>query len=76
MFVQGKEQNNVEGFLAVESKYLKSKIPENADPKHGVTVVIRADRTLKCDYLMRVINSCRANGLDRFDFMVWRGGNK
>ncbi len=76
LFHQGKEETNLEGFISLESKYLKSKVPADAGPTNGVTVVIRADRTLKCEYLMRVINSCRSNGLDRFDFMVLRGGAK
>ncbi|MFO0921404.1 MAG: biopolymer transporter ExbD [Pirellulales bacterium] len=76
MFVQGKEQSNIEGYIGVESKYLKSKLTSDADKEQGVTVVIRADRTLRCEFLMRVVNACRSNGLDRFDFMVLRGGAK
>lgn len=74
LFVQGKEEPNIEGFLKFESQKLKQALKPDSD--EYVTVVIRADRTLRCEHLMRVINACKGNGLDRFDFMVLSGGQQ
>jgi biopolymer transport protein ExbD len=74
LFIQGREEPNVEGFLNFEAqKLMKSLKPESGE---FVTVVIRADRSLRCEFLMRVIDACRRSGLERFDFMVLRGGQK
>ncbi len=74
LVVQGKEEPNVEGFLAFESKRLLQSIkPESGEE---IIVVIRADRALRCDFLMRVVNACKDKGLKRFDFMVLRGGQQ
>jgi biopolymer transport protein ExbD len=35
-------------------------------------VVVRADRELQVDALMRVVDACRANGFQTFDFVVMR----
>lgn len=74
LFVQGKEEPNVEGFLTFEAEKLR----KNLKPDSGqfVTVVIRADRALRCDFLMRVIKACKRSKLERFDFMVLRGGQQ
>jgi biopolymer transport protein ExbD len=71
LFVQGKEEPNVEGFLQFEA----SRLLKNIKPDSGgeIIVVIRADRQLRCDFLMRVVQGCKRNGLQRFDFMVLRG---
>lgn len=74
LVVQGKEEPNVEGFLNFEAKRLMSRIDAQAGDQ--VIVVIRADRALRCDFLMRVIKACRNSGLSRFDFMVLRGGQQ
>ncbi|MGN6137186.1 MAG: ExbD/TolR family protein [Aureliella sp.] len=74
LFVQGKEEPNVEGFLNFEANKLKQSLKPDSD--EYVTVVIRADRALRCDFLMRVINACKNSGLNRFDFMVLRGGEQ
>ncbi len=72
LFVQGKEEPNVEGFLRFEaSRLLKDMKPDSGSE---IVVVIRADRQLRCDFLMRVVQACRSSGLQRFDFMVLRGG--
>lgn len=72
LFVQGKEEPNVEGFLKFEA----GRLLKNIKPDSGgeIIVVIRADRQLRCDFLMRVVQACRSGGLQRFDFMVLRGG--
>jgi biopolymer transport protein ExbD len=74
LVVQGKEEPNIEGFLNFEAQ----KIKKNLKPDSGeeVIVVIRADRALRCDFLMRVIKACKSSGLQRFDFMVLRGGEQ
>lgn len=74
LVVQGKEEPNIEGFLTFEAQ----KIKKNLKPDSGeeVIVVIRADRALRCDFLMRVIKACKSSGLQRFDFMVLRGGEQ
>lgn len=74
LVVQGAEQPNIEGFLNFEAQ----KIKKNLKPDSGeeVIVVIRADRALRCDFLMRVIKACQDSGLQRFDFMVLRGGEQ
>ncbi|MCC6511301.1 MAG: biopolymer transporter ExbD [Pirellulaceae bacterium] len=74
LMVQGKEEPNIEGFLNFEAK----KMLQNIKPDSGgeIIVVIRADRALRCDFLMRVIAACRKGGLSRFDFMVLRGGEQ
>ncbi len=74
LVVQGKEEPNVEGFLTFEAKKLKQEL--KPDSNEEVIVVIRADRALRCDFLMRIIKACRGNGLGRFDFMVLRGGEQ
>lgn len=74
LFVQGKEEPNVEGFLSFEAQKLTKALKPDSD--QYITVVIRADRSLRCEYLMRVINACKRSGLDRFDFMVLRGGEQ
>jgi len=74
LFVQGKEEPNIEGFLNFEAQKLKKQLKPDSD--QYVTVVIRADRSLRCEFLMRVINACKRSGLDRFDFMVLRGGQQ
>ncbi len=74
LVVQGKEEPNVEGFLNFEAKRLQSSLKPDSD--EYVTVVIRADRSLRCEFLMRVINACKKTGLERFDFMVLSGGEK
>lgn len=80
LFVQGKEEPNIEGFLKFEAqrlqKALQSDSDESAESDKYVTVVIRADRSLRCEHLMRVIKVCKSNGLDRFDFMVLSGGQQ
>ncbi len=74
LFVTGKEEPNVEGFLQYEAgRLLKNMKP---DAKGEIIVVIRADRQLRCDFLMRVVQACRKNGLVRFDFMVLSGGQQ
>ena len=74
LFVQGKEEPNVEGFLNFEA----GRLLKNIKPDSGgeIIVVIRADRQLRCDFLMRVVQACRKSGLTRFDFMVLRGGQQ
>lgn len=72
LFVQGKEEPNIEGFLNFEAKKLQAALEPDSD--EFVTVVIRADRALRCDFLMRVIDACKKSGLSKFDFMVLRGG--
>lgn len=74
LFVQGKEQSNIEGFLNFETQKLQKALKPDSD--QYITVVIRADRSLRCEFLMRVINACKKSGLDRFDFMVLRGGEQ
>ncbi len=74
LFVQGKEEPNVEGFLAFEAGRLLKDI--KPDSGGEIIVVIRADRQLRCDFLMRVVEACRKSGLQRFDFMVLRGGQQ
>lgn len=72
LFVQGKEEPNVEGFLSFEA----GRLLKNIKPDSGgeIVVVIRADRQLRCDFLLRVVQACKKSGLQRFDFMVLRGG--
>ncbi len=74
LFVQGKEEPNVEGFLNFEA----GRLLKNIKPDSGgeIIVVIRADRQLRCDFLMRVVQACKKSGLTRFDFMVLRGGQQ
>ena len=74
LFVQGKEEPNVEGFLKFEA----NRLIKNIKPDSGgeIIVVIRADRELRCDFLMKVVQACRQGGLQRFDFMVLRGGQQ
>ena len=74
LFVQGKEEPNIEGFLNFEAKKLQQSLKPDSD--EYVTVVIRADRALRCEFLMRVIDACKSSGLNRFDFMVLRGGEQ
>ena len=74
VFVQGEEQPNIEGYLKFEAQRLLNALEPDSD--QYVTVVIRADRSLRCEHLMRVINACKGNGLDRFDFMVLSGGQQ
>lgn len=71
LFVQGKEEPNVEGFLSFEA----GRLLKNIKPDSGgeIVVVVRADRQLRCDFLMRVVKACKKSGLERFDFMVLRG---
>ncbi len=74
LFVGGREEPNVDGYLQFEAgRLLKNMKP---DSKSEIIVVIRADRALRCDFLMRVVAACRKNGLTRFDFMVLRGGQQ
>ena len=74
LFVQGKEEPNIEGFLNFEAQRLQKALKPESD--EFVTVVIRADRALRCEFLMRIINACKKSGLNRFDFMVLRGGEQ
>jgi biopolymer transport protein ExbD len=74
LVVQGKEEPNIEGYLNFEAQKLQRSL--KPDSGEFVTVVIRADRSLRCEFLMRVINACKRSGLDRFDFMVLRGGEQ
>jgi biopolymer transport protein ExbD len=71
LFVQGKEQPNFEDYIAIEARSLRARASQGGGE---VTVVIRADRTLKFEFVKRVIDVCKNNGLAKFDFMVLRGG--
>lgn len=75
LFVQGREETNIEGYISLEGRFRTKQIESSGEGKK-LTVVLRADRSLRSSFLMRVINSCKASGLDRFDFMVLAGGGQ
>ncbi len=74
--VRGKVQPSVDLFLRIEAKSLATihGIPQGSPLP--VTVVVRADRAIRVQALMEVIDSCRANGFDKFDFVIIRGTGK
>jgi biopolymer transport protein ExbD len=73
--VRGQVQNNIEAFISVESKT----IAQSKKLQHGtvlpVTTVIRSDKATTVELLMRVVDACRNNGLQNFDFVVVRAAN-
>ena len=73
LFHGGKEQPNIEGFISIESRRMRSVLEQDGANKE-VTVVIRGDKSLKANFMLRVIDACKSAGLQRFDFMVLTGG--
>ena len=79
---RGKDEPNLDAFIKREIDYLKlyQKNFKEGD-ELPITVVIRADRAVLVQFLMRVVRSCQAVGCRKFDFMVMRqaresgGGN-
>ncbi len=70
--VRGKNQPNTEAFLSIEARFLRSMHRPKEGESLPVTVVIRADRQIAFRSLMKVIDACKANGFDKFDFIVLR----
>ena len=74
--VRGKVQPSIEGFIRLEARttaLLKGLNPGSILP---VTVVVRADRTVTVHTLMEVVDACRSNGFDKFDFVIVRAAGK
>jgi biopolymer transport protein ExbD len=71
---RGKVQPNIEGFIGVEARTTASVKGLPFGSPLPVMVVIRADRTITVQSLMKVVNTCRSNGFDQFDFVVIRSG--
>jgi biopolymer transport protein ExbD len=81
LIVRGREEPSIEGFIAKEAQLLATATRQTATHKtiapgeeRPVTVVIRADRTVLVQFLMRVVKACQAQGYRKFDFMVMRQG--
>ncbi len=74
--VRGKVQPNIDLFLRIEANTFASQqgIPQGSPLP--VTVVVRADRAIRVQALMAVVDACRANGFDKFDFVIIRGTGK
>ncbi len=74
--VRGQVQPSLEAFLKLESSYLASRHGLQAGSVLPITVVIRADRETRIQKLLEVVDACRANGFDKFDFVILRGKKK
>ncbi len=69
---RGKEEANIEAFIKKEVDYLKLVTKDFKADDLPITVVIRADRTVLVEFLMRIVKACQAVGCRKFDFMVMR----
>lgn len=74
--VRGKVQANINLFLRIEANTFASMHGVPQGKPLPVTVVVRADRAIRVQALMEVVDSCRANGFDKFDFIIVRGTGK
>jgi biopolymer transport protein ExbD len=74
LMVRGREEPSIEGFITNEAKIITMTASKNVKPGEElpVTVVIRADRTVLVQHLMRVVRACQAQNYRKFDFMVMR----
>ncbi len=70
---RGHDVPNIEAFIKREKDYLLLYQPNHKEGDDlPITVVIRADRAVLVQFLMRVVKACQAVGCRKFDFMVMR----
>lgn len=74
--VRGQVHANPALFIQLEAKSVASQHGTELGGPLPVTVVIRADRTVQVKSLMKVVDSCRSNGFDKFDFVIIRAAGK
>jgi biopolymer transport protein ExbD len=74
--VRGQVQPNADVFIQLEAKTVASQHGLELGSPLPVTVVIRADRSVEVKSLMKVVDSCRSQGFDKFDFVIVRAAGK
>ena len=74
--VRGLVQPNADLFLRMEAMTVASRHGIEFGKPLPVTVVIRADRSVQVKSLMKVVDACRSNGFDKFDFVIVRAARK
>jgi len=75
VFARGEAHDNIAGFIGVEARVIAADKKIQPGASLPVRVVIRGDRNLSVKQLLDVTDVCRANGFDKFDFLVTRSGN-
>lgn len=70
--MRGKTVSDIDRALSVEAKLLLDGSRRSNKEERPVAVVIRADRNVPCRFLLRIVETCRRLGLDRFEFMILR----
>jgi biopolymer transport protein ExbD len=75
VLVRGEAKDDIAGFIGVESRGIAAdkKLPHGSPLP--VRVVVRGDRNLSVKQLLDVTDACRANGFDKFDFLVTRSAS-
>ncbi len=72
LYVRGQLQQNPAGFFRAEANIASSIHGLKLGEPLPVIVVVRADRALKVKQMMNVVDTCRASGFDKFDFIIVR----
>lgn len=70
--VRGKVQPNIDLFLRGESQVVSALRDVKPDEQLPVTAVLRADRKVTFETLMKVVDTCKANRFSKIDFVVMR----
>lgn len=72
LVIRGKVETDINETMRREAQNINMAKGEAVRSKLTTIVVIRADRQLKVDALMRVVDACRNNGFQTFDFVVMK----
>jgi biopolymer transport protein ExbD len=76
LMVRGKEEPSIDKFIKEEVVVLTAQNQNLNKNDLPITVVVRADREVQVQFLMRVVRACQANGCRKFDFMVMRAAKE
>ena len=76
LYVRGERQPSAPVFIGSESRFLYSKKSLAPGTPLPVRVVIRGDRNIRVNKLLEITDACRANGFEKFDFLVTRSAGK
>ncbi len=76
VFVRGKEEPQFGLFARLEAQAIRLTDGLASSAPLPTRIVIRADRTITVSTLMTVVNTCRGEGFDKFDFVVTQTSQK
>ncbi len=68
--VRGEEKPQFPLFARLEAQTIRASNGLGPNDPLPMRIVIRADRTITVATLMQVVNACRGEGFDKFDFVV------